>query len=123
MPADVRDAYIKENGQLIDEGIDDLKKALELRPDYDDAMAYLNLLLRRKADEAATPDERAVPVEAGRRSRRKGQGNQAEENGNPGQALADAGQKNLSLVNEAARKRAAFYFASPAELEMKIQLR
>jgi tetratricopeptide (TPR) repeat protein len=59
LPPDVRDAYSKENGQLIDEGIDDLKKALELRPDYDDAMAYLNLLLRRKADEAATPDERA----------------------------------------------------------------
>jgi tetratricopeptide (TPR) repeat protein len=59
MPPDVRGAYIKDNGQLIDEGIDNLKKALELRPDYDDAMAYLNLLLRRKADEAATPDERA----------------------------------------------------------------
>ena len=59
LPADVRDAYIKENGQMIDEGIDSLKKALELRPDYDDAMAYLNLLLRRKADEATTPDERA----------------------------------------------------------------
>ena len=44
---------------MIDEGIDDLQKAIELRPDYDDAMAYLNLLLRRKADEAATPDERA----------------------------------------------------------------
>ena len=36
-----------------------LRKAIELRPDYDDAMAYLNLLLRRKADEAASPDERA----------------------------------------------------------------
>src|SRR6202049_2857624 len=59
MPPDVRDAYSKENGQMIDEGINDLKKALELRPDYDDAMAYQNLLLRRKADEAATPDERA----------------------------------------------------------------
>jgi tetratricopeptide (TPR) repeat protein len=59
MPPQVRDDYAKENGQLIDEGIDKLRKALELRPDYDDAMAYLNLLLRRKADEAATPDERA----------------------------------------------------------------
>jgi len=28
-------------------------------PDYDDAMAYLNLLLRRKADEATAADERA----------------------------------------------------------------
>lgn len=60
MPPDVREDYIKENGQLIDEGIANLKKAIELRPDYDDAMAYLNLLLRRKADEAATPDERAA---------------------------------------------------------------
>jgi tetratricopeptide (TPR) repeat protein len=60
MPPDVREDYIKENGQLIDEGITNLKKALELRPDYDDAMAYLNLLYRRKADEAATPDERAT---------------------------------------------------------------
>src|SRR5271169_2132455 len=59
LPPDIRDAYSKENGQMIDEGIDNLKKALELRPDYDDAMAYQNLLLRRKADEAASPDERA----------------------------------------------------------------
>jgi tetratricopeptide (TPR) repeat protein len=59
LPPDVREEYIKENGQLIDEGIEKLRKALELRPDYDDAMAYLNLLLRRKADEAATPEERA----------------------------------------------------------------
>jgi tetratricopeptide (TPR) repeat protein len=59
MPPDVRDDYIKENGQMIDEGISNLRKAIELRPDYDDAMAYLNLLLRRKADEAASPDERA----------------------------------------------------------------
>jgi tetratricopeptide (TPR) repeat protein len=59
LPPDVRDAYAKENGQLIDEGITNLRKALELRPDYDDAMAYLNLLLRRKADEAATAQERA----------------------------------------------------------------
>lgn len=60
LPPDVRADYIKENGQLIDEGITDLNKALELRPDYDDAMAYLNLLLRRKADEATSPDERAM---------------------------------------------------------------
>ena len=59
LPPDVREDYIKENGQLIDEGIEKLRKAVELRPDYDDAMAYLNLLLRRKADEAVTPDERA----------------------------------------------------------------
>ena len=59
MPPDIRGDYIKDNSQLIDEGINNLKKALELRPDYDDAMAYMNLLLRRKADEATAPPERA----------------------------------------------------------------
>jgi tetratricopeptide (TPR) repeat protein len=59
MPPDIRGDYIKENSPLIDEGISNLKKALELRPDYDDAMAYMNLLLRRKADEATAPTERA----------------------------------------------------------------
>jgi tetratricopeptide (TPR) repeat protein len=59
MPTDVREAYAKEDGQLIDEGIQNLHKAIDLRPDYDDAMAYLNLLLRRKADEATAADERA----------------------------------------------------------------
>ncbi len=59
MPADVREAYSKDDGQLIDEGIQNLHKAIDLRPDYDDAMAYLNLLLRRKADEATAADERA----------------------------------------------------------------
>jgi tetratricopeptide (TPR) repeat protein len=59
MPPDVREAYTKEDGQLIDEGIQNLHKAIDLRPDYDDAMAYLNLLLRRKADEATSASERA----------------------------------------------------------------
>jgi tetratricopeptide (TPR) repeat protein len=35
---------------LIGEGMDDLNKALTLRPDYSDAMQYLNLLYREKAD-------------------------------------------------------------------------
>ena len=39
-----------KNGPLISEGIDSLNKAIQLRPDYDDAMAYLNLMYREKAD-------------------------------------------------------------------------
>ncbi len=38
------------------------RKAMELRPDYDDAMAYLNLLLRQKADMEATPDARDADI-------------------------------------------------------------
>jgi len=35
---------------IVADGIDNLNKALQLRPDYDDAMAYMNLLYRRKGD-------------------------------------------------------------------------
>ena len=45
-----RQALAERNAALIDEGMQMLNKALELRPDYDDAMAYLNLLYREKAD-------------------------------------------------------------------------
>jgi tetratricopeptide (TPR) repeat protein len=40
----------EKNDPLIQEGIDSLNKAIQLRPDYDDAMAYLNLMYREKAD-------------------------------------------------------------------------
>ena len=44
-------AELKEkNGPSIQEGIEGLNKAITLRPDYDDAMAYLNLMYREKAD-------------------------------------------------------------------------
>lgn len=39
-----------KNTPVIDEGMQNLDKALQLRPDYDDAMAYYNLLWREKAD-------------------------------------------------------------------------
>jgi tetratricopeptide (TPR) repeat protein len=39
-----------KNMPIIQEGLDSLNKAIELRPDYDDAMAYMNLMFREKAD-------------------------------------------------------------------------
>jgi tetratricopeptide (TPR) repeat protein len=39
-----------KNAPAITEGIDSLNKAIQLRPDYDDAMAYMNLMYREKAD-------------------------------------------------------------------------
>jgi tetratricopeptide (TPR) repeat protein len=38
------------NGALVDEGIKYLQKAVDLNPNYDDAMQYLQLSYRRKAD-------------------------------------------------------------------------
>jgi tetratricopeptide (TPR) repeat protein len=44
-------ATIREkNTGNVQEGIDNLNKALQLRPDYDDAMAYMNLMYRERAD-------------------------------------------------------------------------
>lgn len=40
----------QENGPLVTEGIEYLQKAIDLRPAYDDAMSYINLAYRRKAD-------------------------------------------------------------------------
>jgi len=46
----VCDELKAKNMPVIQEGIDSLNKALQLRADYDDAMAYLNLMYREKAD-------------------------------------------------------------------------
>ncbi len=46
----VCDELKAQNMAVIQEGIDSLNKALQLRADYDDAMAYLNLMYREKAD-------------------------------------------------------------------------
>jgi len=59
MPSAVRSEYVAKSAALVEEGTESLKKALEIKPDYDDAMAYLNLLYRRKADMVDSADERA----------------------------------------------------------------
>jgi len=47
----------------VQDGIQKLQKALELRPDYDDAMAYLNLLYREEADlQCDDPDARKTDL-------------------------------------------------------------
>lgn len=52
-----------KNEQTVNEGINMLQRALELRQDYDDAMAYLNLMFREKADIACNdPAQRAIDL-------------------------------------------------------------
>ena len=48
---------------VIQDGISMLEKALQLRPDYDDAMAYMNLLYRERADlQCDNPAARAADL-------------------------------------------------------------
>jgi len=53
-PGPLKDKKVKEElkkdyGGLVDEGISDLQKSLDIDKDYADAMAYMNLLIREKA--------------------------------------------------------------------------
>ena len=58
LPDKLRDQFASAYGADVDEGIAALNQAIKLRPDYEDAMAYLNLLDRQKADMVQSPDER-----------------------------------------------------------------
>lgn len=54
-PGPLKDKKVKEElktnyGPIVDDGMQNLNKALEIDPEYDDAMAYLNLLIRERAD-------------------------------------------------------------------------
>jgi tetratricopeptide (TPR) repeat protein len=54
---------ISGNQANVDEGIKNLDKAMDLRHDYEDAMAYMNLLYREKADfDCANPDQRSADL-------------------------------------------------------------
>ncbi len=67
-PGPLKDAEIRmklkeENLPVIDAGLENLKKAIEIDEMYDDAMAYLNLLHRERADLMDTKEEYAAETE------------------------------------------------------------
>jgi tetratricopeptide (TPR) repeat protein len=49
-PKKLLEQIATENGPLVDEGLKYLNQAVQNRSNYDDAMTYLNLMYRRKAD-------------------------------------------------------------------------
>jgi len=58
LPPDVRKAYAEKYDALVEEGIKSLQSAIDINHEYDDAMTYLNLLYRRKADIVESAGER-----------------------------------------------------------------
>jgi TPR repeat protein len=61
----VCEAVKAHNSAPVEEGIGLLSKALQLRQDYDDAMAYMNLMYRERADyECDSPDVRTADLNA-----------------------------------------------------------
>jgi tetratricopeptide (TPR) repeat protein len=51
-----REALREKNLPIIEAGMKYLQQALEIDPEYDDAMAYMNLLYRERADLAESPE-------------------------------------------------------------------
>lgn len=58
LPVKLAPQYAQKYGSLVDQGIEYAKDAIARKPEYDDAMAYLNLLYRSKADMETSADAR-----------------------------------------------------------------
>src|SRR5579871_1608430 len=61
-PGPVKDGEVRQDlhakyEPAIEEGIEDLKRAIELEAEFDEAMSYLNLLYREKADLEESAEE------------------------------------------------------------------
>jgi TonB family protein len=63
LPEPVRRQLKQQYSSIIEHGISNLEKALQIDPQYDDAMAYMNLLLRERADLADTPEQYRREIE------------------------------------------------------------
>src|SRR5436190_8790954 len=59
LPPALRAEYASKYDPMVEEGITSLQKSIQVKLDYDDAMVYLNLLYRRKADMVESAEERA----------------------------------------------------------------
>jgi tetratricopeptide (TPR) repeat protein len=68
-PGPIKDKKVKEElkgkySAIVDEGITDLQKAIDIDKEYDDAMAYMNLLVRERADLLDSPADYKQQIEA-----------------------------------------------------------
>jgi tetratricopeptide (TPR) repeat protein len=89
------EALQAKNGPLVEEGMKYLNQAIENRPNYDDAMSYLNLTYRRKADiECGNDADRKADVAKANDWSQKAMGtrkeNEAKKNQGPGGITMDA---------------------------------
>jgi len=64
LPPALLSQFSQKNGQIVDEGMNALNKAIQLNPSYSDAMSYLNLLYRQKADMETSPAARDEDLKA-----------------------------------------------------------
>jgi tetratricopeptide (TPR) repeat protein len=94
-PKKVLQAISEENAPLVAEGLEYLNQAIADRANYDDAMTYLNLMYRRKADvDFANPSEVKADVAAAKDWTTKAMGtrkeNEEKKNKGPGGITIDS---------------------------------
>jgi len=94
-PKKAMEAIKQENSQLVEEGLSYLQQAVANRANYDDAMAYMNLLYRRKADvdfgnDAARKDDVAKADEWRTKAMGTRKANEEKKNAGPGGITMDA---------------------------------
>jgi tetratricopeptide (TPR) repeat protein len=63
IPRKDRAELAQENSAVVQEGIQNLEKAIQLKPNYAAAYSYLNLLYRQKADIEPSGDEREADLQ------------------------------------------------------------
>jgi len=88
-------AIQQENAALVEEGLQYLTQAVANRANYDDAMAYLNLMYRRKADldfgnDAARKDDVAKAEEWRTKAMGTRKANEEKKNAGPGGITMDS---------------------------------
>ena len=94
-PKKAMEAIKQENSQLVEEGLSYLQQAVANRANYDYAMAYMNLLYRRKADvdfgnDAARKDDVAKADEWRTKAMGTRKANEEKKNAGPGGITMDA---------------------------------
>ncbi len=88
-PKKVMEPLKEQNAPLVEEALQYLNQAVAIRPNYDDAMAYLNLIYRRKADvdwgnSAAQKDDLAKAEDWRTKAMGTRKANEAKKNAGPG---------------------------------------
>lgn len=94
-PKKIMEQIKEENTALVDEALQYLNQAVANRPNYDDAMAYLNLVYRRKADldyadDAARKDDLAQAEEWRTKAMGTRKANEEKKNKGPGGITMDS---------------------------------
>jgi len=93
-PKKVMEPLKESNGPLVEEALQYLNQAVDNRPNYDDAMVYLNLVYRSKADvdwgsESARKDDVAKAEEWRTKAMGTRKANEAQKNAGPGGITMD----------------------------------